>query len=1606
MAEKKDDDSVLEEFLTPVLENPEMAGIVGPALLAGGKLFEPEGEEWLKDFDEEKAQAYLEEAKALQAGVPQEQIDAQRGASLVRAIPKEEYPAATLESISKRMSELGKGPSTHDSAIYQLASDSSLWNAEAIHILGQSFPYEIYLASKGFADILNNKSLPAAIRFEVREPKKLLDLLSDSIGEIVKAQALAEEVVNIREANLPATSSEAGKRVNRFLLEKEREAKRIFSEAMATLESRTEALNVELRSMQSEMALLYEQQGGFAFNNMYSELSGAIDDVQDISDRLWLISERWTMTRGAAFARIGTSGKEVDAATMAALEKMYTEQARAPRTELLHWSEDPEKRKFFDPSGTLETAEDLLEAGMESRPYTQDLLGAYQQKSDAEILEELHGHIPKGSRDLPENILVTRYGDIIAMLDDGADAVELLDEIDDFISAKYPNAKFAGYVASVTPQTYYDLFGFWPSELLTIVEPNQITDAWVNAIHAAMVSEGHPVWTPGQQPDPKPTPGRIIEGPTQKKLNDAEQVFFRGAWENWADREEMLEMGLVLSEDGKTLFMNDPDKAMEYLDGMYRDVMSYSDVATQATSLDDGIWALPRSFQYPEQDFLAIDASPGREFSEQELRALSTNPYTEGGQPSTDVDKAFERIRQAIENREALGGELPEEVQDLKKELPTSEEIDDLITTGQLGPTGEPITPGDPQARLWADWVAGELGTESSRVLEDVEFESGKIAPRMFTGESVEGEGVVLFQGESPRPKGRLLLSPLTDDDYFVTAVSSKGEKARTPMRSVQDVHLDESLRGKGLGVRMYEEAIAYLGKQHPQGFLFVPSSLTGSGATTEEAERVWNSLRKRYMTNGESLYVGPKRNAPVNFEVGKTPAGLELGETIKTLGVEPGAPQVVVEGQNVTPRHEAQRLVANFRKSEQSVKDFDALQEGFRRLLGATEDEIVLFRGIESEGFRMPEWEDSYWDELDALRDEGYGSLSSKDAKKVRMEGDPVKARRYNQLLWVARSSGSQFFSDQIAVALSYAGSEGTVYAIKVPKDKAIDHWAHDNTTPNRGPGGGLHYGSNFVFSPEDIKQINAAGGFAGTGTVQLDVPHDDFLPEGFGSSYFGQVGTGSMVPTEEMESLMPWQKTSAEFQTLDGGTAVEHKAQVRRAVSQGFRVPALILEEYPDLQQAYGGRIALRPDAPLSPQADPVFLKPPTALAFPTGASQAEQLGETIQMVASPRFGRQPAGGPTAFRPQTPVDRLVDTLHSVEGVRGKGILPAGAEGRSAALLSHVQEVAPELLQDRRGMALVDDITQKFSEATQLSIDGKETEALRLRKEAQRSTEALNSRIGWRTAGRVLSGAALGADILHLGYRITDEGLVEGYQSYGADVLQGITGLMKAPRALSNFLTNRWGPEASSIAPDWYSPAPGVPPIGGPLNALAETGELIEDVALGARRREKQRKKRRAEWQKWHDFAVDLGIEERIAEGVGIGTGVAEWSRSVALGEVDPYRSPEYQQAMLDKETARYALLRKGEEAMETVAEDHPDIFTEEGIDYKKAAKKAASALGESIGIRPATEEQREESRAKREEFRSRREEAKESGAGEIGSFLAGIGLIPSSPPNQSGSE
>ena len=85
---------------------------------------------------------------------------------------------------------------------------------------------------------------------------------------------------------------------------------------------------------------------------------------------------------------------------------------------------------------------------------------------------------------------------------------------------------------------------------------------------------------------------KAMATPLQKQLSPSEQRYFADILNNWADAEDLADAGLSLSDDGKTLYIADEDKAFRYLEDVYR---------TEMKPGGRGTSTLPRSFNDPDK---------------------------------------------------------------------------------------------------------------------------------------------------------------------------------------------------------------------------------------------------------------------------------------------------------------------------------------------------------------------------------------------------------------------------------------------------------------------------------------------------------------------------------------------------------------------------------------------------------------------------------------------------------------------------------------------------------------------------------------------------------------------------------------------------------------------------------------------------------------------------------------------------------------------------------------------------------------------------------------------------------------------------------------------
>ena len=100
------------------------------------------------------------------------------------------------------------------------------------------------------------------------------------------------------------------------------------------------------------------------------------------------------------------------------------------------------------------------------------------------------------------------------------------------------------------------------------------------------------------------------------------------------------------------------------------------------------------------------------------------------------------------------------------------------------------------------------------------------------------------------------------------------------------------------------------------------------------------------------------------------------------------------------------------------------------------------------------------------------YGKMSNKEITKAE------KAEL--EKLFYRMESGENFFADSAENAAKYAGENGTVYGVRIPKEDLIDYLAPRGFTQ----GGGT---ANFVISGEDLMRFKESGDMVGTGPVRI---------------------------------------------------------------------------------------------------------------------------------------------------------------------------------------------------------------------------------------------------------------------------------------------------------------------------------------------------------------------------------------------------------------------------------------------------------------------------------------------------------------------------------------
>ena len=148
------------------------------------------------------------------------------------------------------------------------------------------------------------------------------------------------------------------------------------------------------------------------------------------------------------------------------------------------------------------------------------------------------------------------------------------------------------------------------------------------------------------------------------------------------------------------------------------------------------------------------------------------------------------------------------------------------------------------------------------------------------------------------------------------------------------------------------------------------------------------------------------------------------------------------------------QDLVQRFRRGEINSDEF---QKILRSRMGAGPQDMVVFRGVPSEGLNLGSWS---------------GADEARFLELIALPEHTPQTRAEGQRLWEKkRTAGGQFFSDRPEVALHYAKDTGSVHAMKLSPEEALKWSKGTQTTP-----GGVS--SNFQIPNEAIQTSQAGGG------------------------------------------------------------------------------------------------------------------------------------------------------------------------------------------------------------------------------------------------------------------------------------------------------------------------------------------------------------------------------------------------------------------------------------------------------------------------------------------------------------------------------------------------
>ena len=230
------------------------------------------------------------------------------------------------------------------------------------------------------------------------------------------------------------------------------------------------------------------------------------------------------------------------------------------------------------------------------------------------------------------------------------------------------------------------------------------------------------------------------------------------------------------------------------------------------------------------------------------------------------------------------------------------------------------------------------------------------------------------------------------------------------------------------------------------------------------------------------------------------------------------------------------QDLVERLQRREISSKEF---QDAVRTVLGADPLDLVVFRGVPSEGLNLGSWsgaDEARFQELLAL---------PKQTPQTRAEGQQLWERK--------RTAGGQFFSDTPEVALQYAKNTGSIHAMKLRPDE-VGEWAMGmQNTP-----GGLS--SNFQIPNESLQAAQGEGRLTSGRTNRVDPTTQPGAAGVFARQRARAAGSPLREAREAVSKKMfgpSWERLEAEgkeVQALDN-EIIDQKARLGGVPSDSYQ-------------------------------------------------------------------------------------------------------------------------------------------------------------------------------------------------------------------------------------------------------------------------------------------------------------------------------------------------------------------------------------------------------------------------------------------------------------------